>query len=57
MVPIRAWIASYSGGEQAEGVPIQVLFDDPKDTITFGLVPGPASRPDYGREPDCAFPG
>ena len=43
--------------EQAEGVPIQVLFDDPKDTITFGLVPGPASRPDYGREPDCAFPG
>ncbi len=41
--------------EDAPGVELEVIFDDPNDSMTHTIVPGPGSRPDYSAFPGHAF--
>lgn len=41
--------------EDAPGVELEVIYDDPGDSMTHSVVPGPVSRPDFGACPDHAF--
>jgi len=41
--------------EDAPGVNIEVIFDDPGDALSHVIVPSPANRPDFGVNPDYNF--
>lgn len=41
--------------EEAKGLPITVIFDDPSDSLTFGRAASPSQLPDWNALPDYPF--